>query len=88
MYEEKVVSFDKWKEKSEKPIWLLDRKTAIYMVNMASEVENGYRWYFEECPICGGQYISKLGHRCEDTLEIICDNIDEVSKRRFEKEGE
>lgn len=60
-----------------RPIWLLDKKTAMYIINMATEVENGHRFYFEECPYCGGQYIAKLGHRCEDTLEIKCDVPDD-----------
>lgn len=58
---------------SKKSIWLLDRITAVHICEMADKVENGHRWYFEECPICGGQYLEKFGHRCEDTLRIKCE---------------
>lgn len=66
---EPIINF----EEKKRPIWLLDRKTAFFMINSIQKGTCGGGWYYEECPKCGASYLEDIGHKCTDTIRIKCD---------------
>ncbi len=72
-----VISF----EDKANPIWLLDKRTGMFIAEEAPNVKDGHRWTFKECPKCGGQYLEALGHNCEDTVPIKCQRPTREIKR-------
>ncbi len=67
-------------EAKKRSIWLLDKNTALQLIEEAEHVKDGHRWVFNECPECGADYLPELGHKCEDTLKIKCTPINNDGK--------
>jgi len=48
----------------------MDLNTAMWLVDKAENDRSVFPVTFEECEHCGADYIAKLGHDCNNTIEL------------------
>lgn len=50
--------------------WKMDLKMAEYIVNNKYELLKKGHFNYTECEKCGASYMRKLGHDCDDVIEL------------------
>lgn len=55
----------------------MDLKTAEYIVDKVQNDPSVFPVEFQECPLCGAQYIEELGHDCKNVIELTWHEVEE-----------
>ena len=55
----------------------MDLKTAEYIVDKVQNDPSVFPVEFQECPLCGAQYIEELGHDCKNVIELTWHEYEE-----------
>ena len=55
----------------------MDLKTAEYIVDKVQNDPSVFPVEFQECPLCGAQYIEELGHDCNNVIELTWHEYEE-----------
>ena len=58
-------------------IWKMDRDTTNHIIK---HVKVGDKIPLENCEKCGADYIKELGHRCDNVIELECEEADGTEK--------
>ena len=62
--------------------WLMDLTTARHLADNHKQYINTSFW-FNTCPYCGADYLEKLGHDCDNVIELETDEA-EYKRMQFE----
>lgn len=63
----------------------MDIRTAEYIVDKARNDRSVFPMEFVECEKCGAVYIEKLGHNCNNVIELTLHTITDTDEVEYDK---